>query len=329
MKKIRTGTVELFLIILEAALIFFLLSFLTTPVSGGIGNPNATVITELNIGEVYPEILNVSIDYGAETITLSPNTTKTVYCIGLVRDYNGEGNLSSANGRIFHNTDSGYEGAEDNNTHYRNVSCSLINETEDAFGITDDEYHALINCTFEVWYYADPGVWNCTLWVNDTVSFNNSNSDDANVSDLLALEVPDTINYGTVNATDMSNENMTNITNVGNVIFNLSFAGYAVNEGDGLAMNCTLGSIKNISIEHEKFNLTASNPGVLTLDGANNVYENLTANTLVRQFNLDKRTNNATNDIWNATYWRIYVPTGVAGSCQGNIIFGAVQSGES
>ena len=328
-KKITIRTIELALIILEGTLLFSLLSFITTPVSGGIGNPNTTVTTTLNIGEVAPDILNVSVRDGDETITLSPNTTVSVHCYGLVRDYNGEGNLSTAVGKFFHNTGSGYEGAEDNNTHYLNNSCTIENATDDAFGITDDEYHALINCTFSVYYYADPVVWNCTLWVNDSVNFNDTNSDDINISELLALEVPSTINYGTVNATDMSDENVTNITNVGNVMFNLSFSGYANSQGDGLAMNCTLGNIKNISIEHEKFNLTESNPGVLTLDGANAVYENLTTNTLVRQFNLDERDNNSTNDVWNATYWRIYIPTGVAGSCQGNIIFGAVQSAES
>ncbi len=328
-KKLGIGTIEIALIVLEVALLFFLFSFISSPVSGGIGNPNTTVITTLNIGEVAPDILNVSVRDGDETITLSPNTTVTVHCYGLVRDYNGEGNLSAARGRFFNNTASGYWGAEDNNTHYRNDSCTIENETDDAFGVTDDIYHALINCTFEVYYYAIAGDWNCTLWVNDSVNFNDSNDDNISISELLALEVPSTINYGTVNATDMSDENMTNISNVGNVMFNLSFAGYAVSQGDGFAMNCTLGNIKNISIEHEKFNLTESNPGVLTLDGANTVYENLTTSTLVRQFNLDKRTNNGTNDLWNATYWRIYVPTGVAGSCQGNIIFGAVQSGES
>jgi len=327
MKKTGIELFGLICIILELVLLFFLFSFFVSPVSGGIGNPNTTVITHLTVGEVYPEILNVSVNYDAETITLSPNTTVSVYCIGLIRDYNGESNLSTLTGRFFHSS-STYDSGEDNNTHYRNNSCNISFVTED-WGVPDDEYHALGNCTFEVQYYATPGVWNCTLWVNDSTNFNDSNSDGINVSELLALHVPDTINYGVVNATDMSGENITNVTNVGNVMFNLSFLGYAVSQGDGLAMNCTLGGIKNISIEHEKFNLTESNPGVLTLDGTDGIYENLTTATLVRQFNLDRRTNDDLNDVLNSTYWRIYVPTGVAGSCQGNIIFGAVQSGES
>jgi hypothetical protein len=318
---------ELSLILVGALLLSLLISFFVSPVSGGLGVPNATVITTLTIGEVFPEILNVSVNEGDVAITLAANSSVLVNCVGLIRDYNGEGNLSLVNARLFHST-STYGGGVDNNTHYRNNSCNYTYETGDWGGVVDDEYHVLANCSFDVQYYALPGVWNCTMWVNDSTNLNDSNSDVINVSELLALEVPSTINYGTVNATDVSDENMTNVSNVGNVMFNLSFSGYGYQENDNLAMNCTLGNIKNISIEHEKYNLTASNPGVLDLDGADEAYKNLTASATVNEFNLDLRRSEDIQDAINTTYWRIYVPTGVAGSCQGNIIFGAVQSAE-
>ncbi len=325
--KLGVKAIEASFIIIEVALLFLLFSFFSSPVSGGIGNPNTTVMTTLNIGEVFPDILNVSVNEGAETITLTPNESVKVYCVGLIRDYNGELNLSLVTARFFHSSSS-YNGAEDNNSNYRNNSCTFNETTDNWGGVPDDDYHSLANCTFEVWYYADPGVWNCTMWVNDSANLNSTNSDLINVSELLAMDVPGTINYGTVNATDVSNENMTNVTNVGNVMFNLSFKGYGYVQNDNLAMNCTLGNIKNISIQHEKYNLTESNPGVLDLDATNNVYENMTSSTVVRQFNLDYRRNNDIQDAINETYWRIYVPLGVAGSCQGNIIFGAVQAAQ-
>jgi len=55
-------------------------------------------------------------------------------------------------------------------------------------------------------------------------------------------------------------------------------------------------------------------------------YVNLTSSPNVKKFNLDYRKNDLTNDAINVTYWRIYVPLGVSGNCQGNIIFGAVQA---
>lgn len=88
-------------------------------------------------------------------------------------------------------------------------------------------------------------------------------------------------------------------------------------------MNCTLGAIKNISVQHEKYNITNSNPGVIDLSQFIANYTNLTSSPVVRTFNLEYRQNDTFNEAINATYWRIYVPLGVAGTCQGNIVFGA------
>jgi hypothetical protein len=99
--------------------------------------------------------------------------------------------------------------------------------------------------------------------------------------------------------------------------------GYAVRDYDNLSMNCTLGAIKNISIVYERYNLTGSTAGALTLANFNLRYANLTGTDVVKKFNLDRRTNDSLNDAYNYTYWRMYVPTGVGGSCSGNIVFGA------
>ena len=106
----------------------------------------------------------------------------------------------------------------------------------------------------------------------------------------------------------------------------MSLSGYAINEGDNLSMNCTLGSLKNISINYEKYNLTDSTAGSLTLSQFEADYINLTSSPVVKKFDLNYRQNDGENEAFNSTYWRIYVPVGVAGSCQGNIVFGATQA---
>jgi len=83
------------------------------------------------------------------------------------------------------------------------------------------------------------------------------------INSLLSIGVPDYIDYGLVNATNVSDEQIANITNFGNTRINLTLEGYAINRSDGLAMNCSLGVTKNISIMHEKYNLTSSNAGTL------------------------------------------------------------------
>jgi hypothetical protein len=180
---------------------------------------------------------------------------------------------------------------------------------------------------FDVWYYANSGSWNCSANVTDSSGYTDFETNETTIETLLSLGLPDSLDYGVINATYVSGEGMLNVTNYGNVEINLSLSGYAASVGDGFAMNCSLGG--NISIEYEKYNVTVSNPGTLDLSGFEEAYVNLTSSPIVSEFNLDSRQNDVSNEAFNETYWRIYVPTGVGGTCQGNIVFGAVQAVES
>jgi hypothetical protein len=280
---------------------------------------NVTVESELEIGNVAPIIQNINIEDGA--INLNPNTTKLVNCSALVVDYNGDSTIQNVTARLFDNSFF-YTSLDDNNSHYTNNNCSF----DVSYG---DENIVLATCLFNVGYYANAGTWNCSVSALDVSNASVNESNTTQVLPLLAISVPSSIDYGTVNATDVSIENMTNVSNVGNVMFNLSLKGYASTLNDNLAMNCTLGNIKNISVEHEKYNLTESNPGEMSLDQADSAYKNLSSSSIVHEFNLDYRSDEDFNEAFNSTYWRIYVPLGVAGSCQGNIVFGALQSAAS
>jgi hypothetical protein len=307
-------------IFLEVTLFFIFFSFIVTDygVFASFGEGNVTVRTNLTVGNVFPEILNVSLQNGDSTFTLIPNNSKTIYCFAHVVDYNGEDDIGYVNATFFDNN-TNFAAPDDNNSKYTNYSCVI----DKAYG---DEYTVGVNCSFDVWYYANASVWNCSVTANDSYNWKHSNSDNITISPLLALGLPDIIQYGTVNATYVSDENVTNVTNLGNVAVNLSLNGYAWTPGDGNAMNCTLGAIKNISIEHEKYNLTASTPGDLVLSQMIGNYTNLTTNPVIKEFSLDFRHNENVNEAWNYTYWRVYVPLGVAGTCQGNIIFAGTQS---
>ena len=310
------------LFIVEAILLFSLISIFLSPVFAEIGN-NATVQTSLDVGNVYPEILNVSIDDDAGSVTLVANDTQKVYCIAVLRDFNGQEDLANATAEFFDTGTSFYGDTDDNNYHYTNNSCSITNDFGSYNSYTDDEYSALANCSFDVWYYANSDTWNCSVYVNDSIGWDDQEYDTIFMSELLSIGLPDFINYGEVNATEVSEEQIANVTNYGNVELNLSLQGYAISEGDDLAMNCTLGSIGTIPIEYEKYNLSTSTPGVLNLGEADSFYENLSSSEIVKEFNLNYRKNDTENEAINSTYWRIYVPIGVAGTCEGNIIFGA------
>ncbi|MBR9705073.1 hypothetical protein GOV12_06690 [Candidatus Pacearchaeota archaeon] len=320
------GRNNILLLVLETIVLVVIFSLFVRTIEGTLGNPNVTVTTYLEVGTVAPEILNVSIENGSSSITLIPNSTKAISCVGLIRDYNNETNIHNASAEFYINTSS-YGDSDDNNTHYTNSTCIVNRSFNNWSGVDDDSYHALANCTFQIQYYANGGIWNCTIYINDSDGLNATGNNSINVSDLIAIDMPNSISYGTVNATYMSLENVTNISNAGNVGINLSLKGWAIDEGDGNAMNCSQGSIRNISVEHEKFNVTNSTAGILTLNQTILNYTNLTStSTVIFEFPLLARINDGYNDAANATYWRIYVPSGVAGSCQGNIQFGATQS---
>jgi hypothetical protein len=313
--KIQKKTL-IFFIFLELALFIIFFSFFPEGVFAGVGENNVTVITNLTVGNVFPEMSNVSIENNASTFALTPNSSKTVTCVGIATDYNGWNDVKNASAAFFDNALSSYAAADDNNLHYTNSSC-LIAQYD------GDPYTNWINCTFNVWYYANVGIWNCTILVNDTKGKAGYGNDVMNISSLLALGLPDIIYYGEVNATEVSSENLTNVTNYGNVKINLSLSGYGFKANDGNAMNCTIGATKNITIINEKYNLTNSNPGVLDLGQFIQNYTNLTSAPTVKRYNLNYRQNDTFNEAINATYWRIYVPMGVGGTCQGNIVFGA------
>jgi len=320
-------TVGVFLF-LEVILAFFLLSPFTSFVSGGAGG-NVTVQTFLDVGASYPEILNITVDDYADEIILTANSTKTVTCTALMVDYNNDTDMVNLSGVFYDATasDSNPDPTtlDDNNYHYTNSSC-IINYDTGGWGAPDDEYNAIGNCTFEVHYYANPGNWNCSMTVIDNTSLSDTQEDDILMADLLAVGLPDSINYGTVNATYVSLEQTTSVSNAGNVELNLSLSGYAQTEGDGFAMNCSLGREGVIPIEYEKYNLTETTPGEVSLTVFENLYLNLTSSPFVREFNLNVREDDLINDAVKDSFWRIYVPKGAAGTCQGNIVFGATQS---
>lgn len=316
-KKIIVGTA---LIFLEVILLSILFSFTPQEVLAGVGSPSTNTTTNLTIANSFPEVYNISINNDA-AITLTPNDTTLVSCIAIIVDWNGDSDINSTNATLFDSTIS-QSAPDDDNDHYTNSSCQL-STTFTYPGITDDAYNALANCTFLVNYFANPGSWNCTFQANDSENSIGIGTGQQTMSNLLALGLPDTISYGTINATSVSPERTINVTNYGNIKVNISLEGYGATPGDGNAMNCTLGTIKNITAENEKHNLTTSIQGNLNLTQFQANYTNLTTSPTIYQFNLTSRINDAAEDTTKPTYWRIYVPKGVAGTCTGNIVFGA------
>jgi hypothetical protein len=259
---------------------------------------------------------NISFINATSPIDLVANSTKQILCQAIARDPEG-GPLSNASAQFF-SSGSFYGDSDHNNYHYTNSSCSI----NSSFGGGNSQ----INCSFQPWYYANSGPWNCTILVHDNLTMAANASNSTIINPLLSVGINSGADYGLVNMFNISNEVVINVTNFGNVNINLSLYGYARFVGDGNAMNCTLGNTTNISVSNEKYNITSPTAGNINLTQFNLYYTNLSSNYTVRNFPILQRTNDVSNNAINTTYWRIYVPPGVSGNCTGNIVFGASTS---
>lgn len=248
-------------------------------------------------------------------IDLLSGSNQTVSCNAIISDLDGIG-VKNASARFFDITSSSLLEADSGNKHYTNSSC-FINSS---YGINQSQ----ILCNFLVTYYANTSNWNCTITATDNNNISNNGSAFTFINPLLSIEVNNTIDFGTVSPLSVSSEKTINVTNYGNVKLNLSLYGYGASVGDGFSMNCSNG--RNISINYEKYNLSLSTAGNLTLSQFQNYYINLSSSAVVKRFNLNFRNNDSFNFAVNSTFWRIYVPSGIFGSCSGNIVFGASQA---
>ena len=299
-----------------SGLIFFLSIFAlftaTTIMSSDVlGVNNMSTITKVNVSNSEPDLYKVII--APNPIDLNPGSTYKVNCTGYVYDINGWGDIIKANATLY-DTTQGNGGAIDNNHRYQNLSCNCTQfETEN--------FNASCTCTLDVFYYANNGTWRCNMTIMDQHGLKDTlNSSTAVINSVIGINTPSEINYGNLSVTETSEEKIANISNYGNVPINISirgYGGYDTNNPDNLSMTCNIG---NISILYERYSTIR---GTSFTDMIN--LSNITKE--IDDFKLPIRTNdtNYGNDT-NATYWRIYIPNSVAGSCNGTIEFYATDS---
>jgi hypothetical protein len=280
-----------------------------------------TLVENITLNSI-PHINSVEIDdefappvYPENEIDLNAGEIREVLCKAVIMEYDGEDSIANATAKFFHDT-STYESENDNNTHYSNESC-YINKS---YG-TGTELEVL--CSFKMQYYSNSGEWNCTIQATDNFSISNYESNTTNVNEMLAIYVNSTIDFGKPNAGEITDEKEIEVINYGNTKINLSLSGYGVEEGDGFAMVCEIGEIPAYE---KKYNLSNSNPGEITLEEVEEKYKNLSSQVVVNNLGLNFRQNEEENEATNVTYWRIKIPQSIMGTCQGNILFGAIES---
>ncbi|GIU69977.1 MAG: hypothetical protein KatS3mg002_1213 [Candidatus Woesearchaeota archaeon] len=238
-----------------------------------------------------------------DQIILSAGSFRKVYCIVVASDFFGPDNVNTVSS-VFHYYLNSSNGLEDNNVRYINNSCAL-NETT--------SMNKTFVCSFNVYYYANNGTWNCTTNVYNNQSAYSVYSNLTNITPLYALNITDGITFDDTESGFESSEAYANVTNIGNMPINISIQGYAISIGDAVGMNCSDGT--NISIDSIRYSLSSSSySSKIPLTG-------FLQNT---SLSLPKQTNSSA--VYNVTYWQIK-PTPSIGSisrvCTGYVIFNA------
>lgn len=262
---------------------------------GGGLQENPPFITSLLLEDNILSPLN-ELDLGA-------GATREIFCNVSVSDGDGYTDIQQVNATLYSTTVSaGSPDAERN--HYTNSSCVLANGVGSQANYT---------CTFNVYYYAINGTWECLASVSDDGEIVTS-SDSSTINPLYALNItPALIDYGDFELGQQSLEQEANITNIGNVRINVSAYGYGSSVGDGLAMNCDQ---NNISIDLQRYALTS---------GVSFATKSLVSSTL-QTLNLFIDPQQSPGPVpENQTFWQLEAsgPAQPQGVCNGVLVFQA------
>src|SRR3989344_412533 len=261
----------------------------------------------------------------ANEIDLLAGSNLTVFCNASAKDSDGYLDIKNATGYLYYNASSSALAADDKNVHYTNASCSLLTGADDTRGV---------ECGFSLPYFTNSSTWTCNITIRDNQSINGSKYINyTTINQLLAVGLPSTINFGTLYPGDTSLVNKTNVTNLGNIPLSLNVYGFANNVTTSAnAMNCTIGTDKNIPLYYMKYNVT-DGPACSTLSWSSNYWNltNLTNQKGWGQFKVGKQTAEGTL-MRNYTCWILKVPSidadkiDVGGICKGVVSFTACGS---
>ncbi len=183
------------------------------------------VSTQVTVGNATPSATNPTFN-GGGAITLTENTTTTVYATTTVTDTNGCETIVGVTMDFYRSgvgtTSCDTIGEADENYCYPRVSCSVAGGSCTGPSDTSADYV----CSVDLEYYADPTdsgtyaaeIWNATVYAGDGIATTTGNTGTAEVNTLLALDVTSSINYGTLSPnTDTGADNATTtVTNTGN-----------------------------------------------------------------------------------------------------------------
>lgn len=282
------------------ALVFLLTVFtISSRVANGASTPVVDTVTA------------AATSGGSEsTITLTENTTTSLYVHGAISDADGCEDVAT-NGTVtakFYrsNHSNGFSCSADNNDCYviLNGACAKSG----CSGPGDNFFN--YECTAAIQYYADTTVtgtqsasdWSATVTATDSLGAAASSTDTIEVSSTVALAVsPSTLAYGEIPLGGQSQEQTATITNAGNVGIDIQVS------VDG-AFSCATGVLPTDAAHYSLSQGFAYAAGTA-----------LSTQNVEVEFNLAPRSNDST-PITKNLYLLLQTPsTGAGGSCSNTL----------
>lgn len=316
--KDKIKTIFLGIVLLIAVL--FAITIETYPVTGA-NITNTTVLAKVNVSNTEPELYKVKIDDPIDLtngINLDAGNAVTVTCNGSFKDINGYDDILTVNATLYQSNVAS-DAADNNNTHYTNASCGICSVVP---GTGNQNGSCL--CKFAVQYYANVGNWQCNMTIADSggVATSQNSSDDYYINEVLGIGIENlTLDYGQMSVTEISDPIRNNVTNLGNIPINVTVRGYAGdNETTGInyTMFCSLGT--NISFGYQKYSLFDSTgyADMFNLTNQTTPIEDLTIP--------ERKTDAGYGNSSNSTFWRLQIPAGSGGMCNGSIVIGGIDA---
>lgn len=324
--RIKLKKKEIGFLFLILFYVFSLITGISITTNSVLGSniSNVTLFAKVNISNAQPTLYEVRIEDPIDInnrIDLSAGNSTTITCNGTFQDGDGYDDIAIVNATLYY-TNGPSGNVDDNNTFYTNTSCGTCQVIPGSSNL-----NGTCLCKFAVQYYANSGNWRCNMTVTDSwgVESSQNSSDDYYINEVLGIGVENlTLDYGAVSVLQVSSEIRNNITNLGNVPINITLRGYAgVNETEGInyTMFCAEGN--NITFGYQRYSLYENQAFIDMI--------NLTNQTRpIEDLTVPQRTTEGTyGNSTNSTFWRLEIPIGSAGVCNGTIIFGAIDATES
>lgn len=291
------------------ALTFILITSLTLVYTRAASTLATTTAEVINTAPLVETINFSNTAYGADIYTStgftpSVGTDKPLHITGTISDANGVTDIASTS-LIFYRSSASSTCTTDKNDCYTVTSCA-INTTP-----TNDTA-TTYNCPLDIAFWIDAtdagghypnDSWIAAVTVSDLVSDLTTNTATTTINSLLALNIPETINYGTRTLNEES-------TTANNVELSLTQRGNtkADVEIQGTPMTCSI--LGTIPVANQKYALT-------DLSYASSTATLSTTQTRANR-DVDYRTDDNTQ-LASSLFWNIKIPqTGVKGLCTGS-----------